>query len=83
LDLDAFSGYKKAVGIKESLKAVKNDTAAGVFIAKDADAVIVADIIALCREKNIPLIEAESMAYLGKACRIEVGAAVAVRLRES
>lgn len=82
MDSGSLSEHKKTVGLKESLKAIKKDSVETVFIAKDAEARVVSDVISLCQEKGIPIVEAESMEALGKACSIQVGTAVAVRLKD-
>jgi len=67
------------VGTKQTLKAVQKGLAVKVLIAEDAESHIVAPLYELCREKNVEIIKAESMAALGKACGIDVGtAAVAI-----
>ena len=83
MDSGALSDCKKSVGLRESLKMVKNEMADTVYVAKDAERRVVADIINLCQEQGIPIIEVESMEILGKACSVQVGTAVAARLKES
>lgn len=68
----------KKIGIKQSLKILKRDQAAMVFIAKDAEQYVIRSIVELAEEKQIPVIYVESMLILGKACNIDVGAATAV-----
>lgn len=68
----------KKIGIKQSLKILKRDQAAMVFIAKDAEQYVIRSIVELAEEKQIPIIYVESMLILGKACNIDVGAATAV-----
>ena len=66
------------MGTKQTLKAVQKGLAVKVLIAEDAESHIVAPLYELCREKNVEIIKAESMAALGK-CGIDVGtAAVAI-----
>ena len=66
----------KVVGLKQALRAVKQDAAESVFIAMDADKKFTAPILELCNQKNIPVEFADTMEQLGKSCGIEVGAAV-------
>ena len=68
---------KKTVGLKQSLKAVENDTVEKVFIAKDAEERIVKSVIELVEEKRIDVEYVDTMKILGKACGINVGAAIA------
>jgi large subunit ribosomal protein L7A len=68
---------KKTIGTKQTLKALEKNIAQTVFVAKDADEHVTRDVVRLAREKGIPLVFAEAMLALGKACGIEVGAAAA------
>lgn len=69
----------KVVGTKQARRAITNDLATRIYVAKDADAHVVKDIIQLCKTKDIKLIHADSKRELGKACGIDVSAsAVAV-----
>ena len=74
---------EKAIGIKQSLKAVENGTAKLVYIAKDADEKVVNVIKDLCRKNAIEIVYTENMKLLGKACGIEVGAAAVCILKSS
>ncbi|MCX7711753.1 MAG: ribosomal L7Ae/L30e/S12e/Gadd45 family protein [Clostridia bacterium] len=79
--LDNLKSSQKVVGVKQSAKALENGTARLVYIAKDADPRVVNNIIELCRKNAIEIIYEESMKHLGKACGIEVGAAVVCILK--
>lgn len=72
---------KIIVGTKQAKKAVANDEAEVVFIAKDAEGHIIDSLIELCQEQDVKIHYVESMKELGKACGIEVRAASAVLLR--
>ena len=72
---------KRAVGVKQTEKSVAKDNAAKVYVAKDADERVTENLLELCREKGVEIIEAESMNELGKACGIHVGAATAAILK--
>lgn len=72
---------RKKIGIKECRKAVENDNAVKVFVAKDAEERVVKDFIELCNNKAIEINYADSMTSLGKACGIDVGAATVVLLK--
>jgi len=72
---------KKAVGSKETLKAIENGLAAKVFIAKNAEKRVTLPLIEACRQNQVPIIEIETMDELGKACKITVKAAAAAILR--
>lgn len=79
--LDDLKHYKKAVGVKQSTKAVENGTAKSVIIAKDCEQRVVRGIIELCDRNSVPITYVDSMKMLGKACGIEVDAAVACILK--
>ena len=72
----------KVVGVKQSNKAIKEGRAAGVFIADDAEQRVIRPIADLCRQMNVPLTEVPTMAELGDAAGIDVGAAVVTILAE-
>lgn len=65
------------IGTKQTMKAVEQGLAAEVFVAKDADPRIVSRIVQLCEQYNVKLTYVATMRDLGKACGIEVGAAMA------
>ena len=68
---------QKIVGVKQTTKALQNGTARTVYVAQDADGHVIQPIKELCAQNNVPVIEVETMAELGRACSIAVGAAVA------
>ena len=73
----------KVIGVKQSLKAVKAGQALRVYMAEDADPALLEPIQSHCADEQIDVIAVESMAALGQACGIDVGAAVAVLLKDS
>ena len=68
---------KVVVGSKQLRKALQNGRARCVFLAENADPHITEPIEQMCREKTVPVNWVSSMAELGRACGIEVGAAAA------
>jgi len=72
---------KKTVGLKQSLKAVKNGRAEYAFVARDAEERVLAPFIEACREHSVMITYVDTMDALGRACGIEVGAAVACILK--
>ena len=72
----------KAVGLKQSLKAVKSGGAKTAFVAKDADAEVIKPFLEACHEMKVNVEYVETLAKLGQACGIEVGCAVAVILNK-
>ncbi len=67
----------KYVGIKQVLKAVETCEVNKVYIGKDADMNVVGSLIQSCKDKNIEIIEVDSMEKLGQLAGIEVKAATA------
>lgn len=72
----------RAVGTKQALKAVNRGAAGAVYIAQDAEPRVVQALLASCRENQVPVHYVDSMAELGRACGIKVGAAAAALLTE-
>ena len=77
------SGFKVIVGQKQLRKSLLSGRAKYVFLAKNADPAITAPIAEGCVTHGIPLKWCETMAELGKACGIDVGASAAAVLDES
>ena len=75
--LPDLSKERLVVGVKQLRKALKNGRAQRVFLAENADPALTEPIAAECGEKQIETIWVASMADLGRACGIEVGAAAA------
>ena len=69
------------VGTKQTIKALQNGEVKELVVASDADLRITNKVVQAAKEKNVPVIQVESMKKLGKACGIEVGAAtVAIKV---
>ncbi|NPV54073.1 MAG: 50S ribosomal protein L7Ae-like protein [Firmicutes bacterium] len=73
---------RKAVGTKETLKALERGDVKTVFVADDAEEHVVRNIRNLCKTKGVPIVNIDTMTQLGKACGIEVGAAAAAILQD-
>ena len=71
------SKSKVVVGSKQLRKALQKGQARCVFLAENADPNITDPIDRMCRESSVSVIWVSSMAELGRACGIEVGAAAA------
>ena len=65
------------MGTKQLRKALNSGRAQSVFLAENADPAITEPLAELCMEKGIAFTWVASMADLGRACGIEVGAAAA------
>ena len=68
------------VGAKQLKKAVKAGRAKVVFLAENADPAVTEPLEELCAANHIQITWVRSMAELGRACGIEVGAAAAALL---
>ena len=78
--LPDLSKMNLVVGAKQLKKAVKACRVRCVFLAENADPAVTEPLEALCAEHHIPITWVRSMAELGHACGIEVGAAAAAVL---
>ncbi|AZV58757.1 MULTISPECIES: ribosomal L7Ae/L30e/S12e/Gadd45 family protein [Clostridium] len=72
----------KVVGLKQTVKAIKNSTAKTVYIAKDADDKLIQSVKVLIDDNSPELIYIDTMKELGKLCGIDVGAATAAVLKD-
>ncbi|AMA74457.1 MULTISPECIES: 50S ribosomal protein L7ae-like protein [Aneurinibacillus] len=64
------------IGTKQTTRAIEAGTVAEVIVARDADTRLTGKVISLCQDKGLPVHYVDSMRRLGKACGIDVGAAV-------
>ena len=71
---------KVVVGSKQLRKALERGTAECVFLAENADPAITEPIAEMCGKLHIQITWVRTMAELGQACGIEVGAAAAAVL---
>ena len=74
--LTELASQEKVIGVKQSRKAVRGGLAKRVYIACDADPAITDPVAQSCEEAGIPMETSYTMAQLGHACRITVGASV-------
>lgn len=72
---------KKVSGVKQSRRAVRDDLALAVYLARDADPALTDPIRKLCLEKGVPIVDRCTMRELGQAAGIQVGTAAAVLLK--
>ena len=71
------AGKKIVVGTKQLKKAVASGRARYVYLAENADPAVTDVLEQLCRTNHIQITWVRTMAELGRACGIEVGAAAA------
>ena len=79
--LNQLASSNRVAGVKQSGKAIREDRAARVFLARDADPAITEPMEKECESRGVPVEWGFTLAELGRACRISVGAAVAVILK--
>ena len=79
--LPDLSRMRVVVGTKQLNKAVNSARARYVFLAENADPAVTEPLAALCEQNSIQIAWVPSMAELGRACGIEVGAAAAAAVR--
>lgn len=81
MTLEALEKAKKVIGVKQVIKSVNKGSAVCVFMASDADEHVVEQLREACNQNNVEMVETVTMAELGKACAIEVGAAAAAAVK--
>lgn len=69
-------------GARQTTRALENNLALVVYVARDAEAKVLSPVLRLCEQGSVPVNYADSMEQLGKACNIKVGAAVAAITKE-
>ena len=72
----------KVIGVKQSKKAIRDGAAAEVYVALDAEKRVVGPVYELCSETGTKVTEITTMAELGDAVGIDVGASVVTVLRD-
>ena len=80
--LPDLSNENVVVGLKQLRKALIKGHAGHVYLAQDADPQLTGSIAELCMEQKVSACWCTSMAELGKACGIDVGASAAAVLRK-
>ncbi|AUM97269.1 TPA: ribosomal L7Ae/L30e/S12e/Gadd45 family protein [Clostridium botulinum] len=78
--IDRLKG-NKVVGVKQTVKALKNNTVKALYVSKDADESLVKPLIELAEENSIDIINVDTMKELGRLCGIDVSAATAALLK--
>lgn len=73
---------KKTVGIKQSIKAIKNGQVKDLYVANDAETRLIEPVVKLAEEMSIEIHYVNTMKDLGKLCGIDVGAATAALLND-
>lgn len=79
--LSKLKAHNKIVGAKQVKRALNSSLVELVYIADDADKKITMDIEELSISKQIQIVHVDTMETLGKACGIDINAAVAALLK--
>lgn len=80
--LERLRSCNKAIGIKQTLRAVENGMAGKVYIAKDADEKVTGKLKEFCFSEAVEIEYVDTMKQLGRAAGIEVGASAVCLLKE-
>ena len=75
--LEQLNTQPKVVGIKQLRKSLKDGLVSKAFAAENADPSLTEPIAEACRESGVELVWVPTMAELGQACGISVGASAA------
>ena len=78
--ISELASQEKVIGVKQSRRAIREGRATRVFLADDADPAITDPVAESCAAAGIPVETGYTMAQLGQACRITVGASVVALL---
>ena len=71
----------RVVGAKQVKRALKDGRAARLYMAMDADPRMLQPLVQEAVNRQVPVSQVPTMKDLGAACRIAVGAAVAVLVK--
>lgn len=69
------------VGLKQTLKALKNHSVSQLIIGEDVNVNLLARVLSFANQNNIPITFCESQAALGKRVGINVKATVVALLK--
>lgn len=70
----------KAVGLNQTLKALRKGLAVTVYLAQDADSALQDQLKEAAADQAVPLVMVPTMKELGRSCGIQVPAAAAALL---
>ena len=72
---------RRAVGVREARKHLERGQVERIIVAQDAEASVTDDLVREAAASGVTVDYTETMAELGRACGIQVGAAAAALLR--
>ena len=78
---DELASCPKVVGVKQSMRALREGRAKKVYFACDADPQLLKKVEELCAEYQVDTVHGATMAELGSAGGIAIGAAVVTALK--
>jgi large subunit ribosomal protein L7A len=73
---------QKVVGVKQTLKALRNNQGKVLYIAKDADSSVTEPVLKLAKVNSLQIIFVDTMKELGNLCAIDVASATALLLED-
>lgn len=74
---------KKVIGIKQTSKSLKGGLGKVLYVAEDCDEHLISPLVKLAEEFSVEVMYVSTMKELGRLCGIDVGAAVALILKET
>lgn len=80
--MDRLSSAKKVVGLKQTKNEVVLGNAAVVYVAYDADAFLIKELLDLCQQYGADVVSEYSRKDISKACKIDVPCAAAAVLKD-
>ena len=75
---DSLSLENLVVGLRQSIKQIENKNVSQAVVAKDTDSHILEPFVEICKNENIKITYVETKKELGKLCKLDVPAAIAV-----
>ncbi len=72
----------KVIGVKQSLKSMKNGLGETLYIAKDANNSLTQPLIEYAHNININIQHVDTMKELGKMCGLQIESAAALKLKD-
>lgn len=82
VSLSELSSPKRVAGISAVLRSLKTCNTEKIFLSKEADVKLLAEIIKAADETNVPIEWAEESQQLGRACAIQRKTAAAALLKK-
>ena len=81
--MEELKNARKVVGLNQTVRAIEEGQAKRVYLAEDVEPKILQRLEQLCKERGVSVTKVIDMKQLGKACGIDVKAAMACILADS